>query len=131
MLKMAFDIHGTIGSFPVIFRPIMEAYVAAGFEVCIISGPPESEIQKELFNLRYFEGRHFNAGVYSVVDFIKTQTDIEMRQNMNGSWYCEDHLWWKTKGLMCDVYNIDMITDNDIRYKENMPSKTTFIHWKV
>jgi len=130
-MKFAFDIHGTIGSFPLIFKPIMSTYVTAGIKVCIISGPPEEQLKNELYDLGYFEGIHYNDGIYSVVDFLKTQTNIEMDQHENGSWYCEDHIWWNSKGLMCDIFNIDLITDNDIRYNANMPSKTTFVHWIV
>ena len=131
-MKMAFDIHGTIGTSPFIFIPIMKTYVSAGIEVCIISGPPEEQIRQELFDLNYFEGIHFNNdGVYSVVDYIKQETNVQMEQNPNGSWYCDEDLWWKTKGSMCDHYNIDMITDNDLRYKGNMPERTTFIHWNI
>jgi len=128
-MKMAFDIHGTIGMFPIIFKPIMRAYVESGMDVCIISGPSEVQIRKELIDLGYDEGIHFNGEVYSVVDFIKYKTDVKMEQYENDSWYCEDKFWWASKGLMCDIYNIDMITDNDIRYKANIPLSTMFIHW--
>lgn len=131
MLKMAYDIHGTIEAFPDVFKPIMQAYVAAGMKVCIISGPPQAQIEQELFDMGYFEGVHFNDGVYSVVDFIKNETDIQMEQHSNGNWYCDEKTWWDAKGLMCEVYDIDMITDNDIRYKKNMPAKTAFIFWDI
>lgn len=127
-MKIAFDIHGTIDSFQDVFKPIMKAYVDSGIKVYVFSGPPIEQIITELEEMEFIKGVHFHD-CFSVVDFIKNELFVEMKQHENGNWYCDEETWWDTKGIMCEVFEIDMIFDNDIRYKENMPDETTFILW--
>lgn len=129
-MKIAFDIHGTIAKNPEVFKPMMDAYVNSGVEVFIISGPPEEQIRPELIKLGYFESIHFQKdNVISVVDYLRFNTDVPMRQDEKGYWWCDELYWWDSKGILCEKFEIDIIIDNDMRYKKNIPHITTFIHW--
>ena len=129
-MKIAFDIHGTIAANPEVFKPLMKAYMDAAIVVAIISGPPLDQIKDELFALGYQGARHYHPRhIYSVVDFIK-ERKVEMTQDENGNWWCPDAIWWDSKGHMCNIFEIDMIIDNDYRYASNMPKRTKFVHWR-
>jgi hypothetical protein len=128
-MKIAFDIHGTIARNPETFKPMMEAFVKGGNSIYIISGPPADDIFKELTKLGYECNKHYHI-IHSVVDYIQNHTATEMTQDGKGHWWCDEKTWWKAKGWICHKYSMDMIIDNDIRYKDNMPSFTTFILWE-
>lgn len=128
-MKAAFDIHGTIAKDPEIFKPMMEAFLKCGIHVYVISGPPAGIILKELDKLGYECNKHYHT-IHSVVDYIKNHTGTIMTQDEKGNWWCDEEIWWHSKGWICNKYSIDMIVDNDIRYKDNMPSFTTFVHWE-
>jgi hypothetical protein len=129
-MKIAFDIHGTISKDPDVFKPMMEALVNSGVEVFIISGPPEEQIRSELTKLGYFESIHYQrCNVLSVVDYLRFNSSIPMTQDEKGHWWCDDFYWWESKGILCDNFKINMIIDNEMRYKSNMPDITTFILW--
>ena len=127
-MKIAFDVHGTIKESPEIFKPMMKMFVESGHEVVIISGPPLEEIYKEVSNLGYKDPTHYSE-ICSVVAYISICTDVVMTQDENGNWWCDEGIWWDVKGDICSKYEIDMIIDNDLRYKPNMPALTKFIHW--
>lgn len=126
-MKVAFDVHGTLDRSPQMVVVMMKMFEVSGHEVFIISGPPEKEIYEELvkINLDYF---HNFKNILSVVDFAKLE-GVPMDQHPNGSWYCDDFYWWRSKGLMCKKVCIDLIFDNDLRYAKHMPKTTNFVHW--
>jgi hypothetical protein len=126
MKKIAFDVHGTLDKNPDVILPMMEKLILK-YSVVIISGPPTDQIYQELKKLECEFIKHFDI-VYSVVDYIK-RSGVKMHQHDNGNWYCDDEEWWKSKGRMCDEFGIDMIFDNEIKYKKWMSEHVQFIHW--
>ena len=126
-MRIAFDVHGTIDTSPEVFKPMMQMFMRSGVGVVIFSGPPTNDIEKELKKLNYEQGVHFNE-VYSVVDFLKA-IDTPMEQDKKGHWWCDEKIWWETKGLMCEDVCIDMVIDNDFRYEQAVKKHATFIHW--
>ena len=126
-MRIAFDVHGTIDTSPEVFKPMMRMFMRSGVDVVIFSGPPKDDINKELWNLDYEKGIHYNK-VYSVVDFIKA-IDVEMSQDEEGNWWCSEKIWWESKGLMCEAVHVDMVIDNDFRYQQSIEEFATFIHW--
>jgi len=134
-MKVAFDVHGTIDDASFIskstMRMMLKIFMDSGLDIYIISGPPEEQIHKELKKLGYIEGTHFHYdNVFSVVDFIRFNTDVKMTQDEKGYWWCDETFWWDSKGIICEKFGIDIMFDNDIRYKKNMPHITKFIHWE-
>ena len=126
-MKVAFDVHGTLDRSPQMIIIWMKMFRESGHDICIISGPPILEIRKHLNEIH---GEFFKdfIQIYSVVDWIKDQ-GIAMDQNENGSWYCNDAHWWRSKAVMCQEFDIDMIIDNEIRYKKHFPGNISFVHW--
>lgn len=126
-MRIAFDVHGTLDRSPQMIIILMKMFEGSGHEVFIMSGPPREEIESELLkiNREYFSNFR---NIFSIVDFAKSE-GVTMHQNENGSWLCDEFYWWASKGLMCMKFDINMIFDNEIKYKSHMPKKTIFVHW--
>ena len=126
-MRIAFDVHGTMDSAPEVFKPMMQMFMRSGVDVVIFSGPPKSQIADELDRLGYIKDVHYGL-IYSVVDFLKS-IDVPMSQDENGHWWCDEKIWWKSKGMMCEALHVDMVIDNDFRYQHDVEKHATFIHW--
>ncbi len=123
MKNIAFDIHGTLDNDPGgILKQYMKLARDFGWTIFIISGSPAERINKELIKLK-IEGP---TTVISVVDYLKG-ANIKMWQDDRGNWWCDDKEWWDSKGDICRKHEIDIIIDDEIKYKGNMPKTTQFI----
>jgi hypothetical protein len=131
-MRIAFDIHGTLdddgdGLLKSIYNEMVKhsLHPDLDVEVFIISGPSKNQIEKELDKLGI---DHKHVTILSVVDWLE-EKGVKMWTDENGDRWCDDSLWWKSKGDMCRKYKIDQIFDDHIGYKANMPSSTKFILW--
>lgn len=124
-MKIAFDLHETLDKDPdTILRRLVNSLINSNNIIFIISGSPTEEI-KAVIGLIGIDPK--DVIVISVVDYLRSkETDMWMD---NGTWWCDDEKWWASKGLICREYEIDMIFDDKIQYKDNMPSTTKFILW--
>lgn len=125
-MRLAFDVHDTLDADEVIRDFVSLLSYNADFEIFIISGPPTEQIKKELLHLGINIEK---VQIISVVDFLKSK-GVSMWRGTNGTWWCDEEIWWKSKGLICQEYSIDMIFDDKIEYSYNMPPTTKFILWK-
>lgn len=116
-MNIAFDFHGVIEKYPDIMKPFMQS-IRHIMWVIVLSGPPEEQIKKELNDAGYTQGVHYDL-IISVVDWIKSQ-GIEMNLNKNGSWYCDDDIWWASKAKICKEKNISILIDDKLEYKEHI-----------
>lgn len=126
-MKIAIDLHGTIDKYPDAFRMIMEMAVSAGIEVFVMSGPKFEIILDQLKELGFELHTHF-TGVHSVVEFLQSG-NTKMHQDERGGWWASDEDWWSAKGKLCKLCKIDIMVDNEIKYKDAMPEITNFIHF--
>ena len=124
-MRIAFDIHGTLDSDQKLRDFLILLNNDPKYEVFIISGPPTAQLEVELEILRINNLNIFN--IISVVDFLKDK-GVPMWEDKNG-WWCDEEIWWKSKGLICNEYHIDIIFDDKIRYKRHMPDFTKFVLW--
>ncbi len=127
-MRIAFDLHGTLDDSQDIFKPMLSLLLQSGVNVSVISGPPVLEIALELEKFGYICGKHFN-NVYSIVGELKT-TDVKMWQDENDEWWSDDVTWWSSKGIICKKYNIDVLVDNEARYKPYLSPGCKFLHWE-
>lgn len=126
-MKIAIDLHGTIDKYPDAFRSVMKMLVSAGVEVFVMSGPEFEVIFSQLKELGFKLDVHF-TGVHSVVEFLKSG-NTQMRQDEKGRWWASDKDWWSSKGKLCKFYKIDILVDNELKYKSDMPETTNFVHF--
>ncbi len=124
--RVAFDVHGTLDRDPDgLLMGILNDTVKND-EVFIISGPPISQIIKELRSLNIDT---MSVNVVSVVDWLK-ERGVYMWKDVKGGWWCDDVDWWSSKGKICAEYSIDVVFDDKIQYKKYMPETTKFVLWE-
>lgn len=123
-MRIAFDIHGTLDK-DGILRKLVKSLLNTNNIIFIISGSPTKEI-KLIIDLMGINPK--DVIIISIVDYLKSK-NIPM-QIKKGNWWCDDKIWWESKGMICAEYEIDMIFDDKIRYKNHMPKETRFILWE-
>jgi len=126
--KIAFDFHGVMDTFPSKFKPLMHSLVGdEDVEIIVLSGPPLEQIKRELAEAGYRKGLHYET-IISVVDFLK-DSGVEMKEKENGDFYCDDDIWWRSKGIICNQEGISILFDDKLEYKANIKSDTPlFVH---
>lgn len=125
-MKIAFDFHGVLESYPDKLKSILKT-LKIDHTIIVLSGPPLGQIYDELSKAGYYQGYHYDYAI-SVVDWIKDQ-GIEMWLNERDSWYCDDEIWWSSKAKICIEHNIGMMFDDNLRYKEYITNNNPlFLH---
>jgi len=128
-MNVAFDIHGTLDNDEDgMLRGILDGFLEPqwkGVKVFIVSGPPVEQIKKELEAL---EIDYTDITIISVVDYLKRKGYYMW--NTPKGWFAHPKVWWMSKGLICKEYDIGMIFDDLIQYKEYMPETTKFVLWQ-
>jgi len=125
-MRVAFDVHGTLNcDVDGVLMDMLDRHVKNKDEVFIISGPPTEQIVEEISNLGINPA---HVTVVSVVDWLK-ENEVYMWQDARGTWWCDDAIWWQSKGKICEQYKIDKIFDDCYGYHVAMPKTTEFVHW--
>ena len=124
-MRIGFDLHGILTDFPHVFRPLLKGLVEAGIKVYILSGPPEEQIKRELLELGYLRGVHYEHAL-SVINYLQDFQDVKTWQDENGNWWADDTDWWNAKGNIARSYRLDLVVDDSPQYGENMPPATAF-----
>lgn len=96
--------------------------------VHVVSGPPLEQLNKELIEAGYEIGKHYISAI-STVDYMKSK-NIEMWQDENGDWWTDEDTWWDSKSMICEEYDIDILIDDSIKYKDAFKNKKKFFHYK-
>lgn len=125
-MNIGFDLHNTIDKCPEMFELIMDTYKKSGHNVYVISGSEKNKIIDELNSLGIDDS--YYSDIISVIDFLENDMNIQ-GWRINGEWYCDDDIWWRSKSIICEKYNIDMMIDDKKEYREHfgMHHKTRFI----
>ena len=110
-VRIAFDIHGVIDTYPKILKPMISMLKATGQDVVIVSGPKSDEIWREMVKLGI-------SGVpyYSVVDFLENQ-GVEFTYDSKSTPWCDEETWWDSKARICQHYDIDYLIDDSYKYE--------------
>jgi len=127
-MKIAFDFHGVLETYPEQMKSLILALKGA-HRIVVLSGPPSGILRLELESCGYVEGFHYSQAL-SVVDWLKAK-GTSMHQHENGSWYCDDDIWWSSKARICEEQDIDILFDDTLKYKEHIKNgKPLFLHIK-
>ena len=125
MLRIMFDLHGVIESFPEIYKPLMKTMRDSGHYVIICSGPRMSKIMNELEVLGYIQDVHYDK-VISIEDYLSSQGIIFKYDNRGNPW-TDDKIWFCSKGQIAKIFNVNLVIDNSIQYKDCMPDGVQFL----
>lgn len=125
-MKIAFDFHGVLQTYPDRLKSILRP-LRIDHTLIVLSGPPLSQIYKELTQSGYHRGYHYDYAL-SVVDWLKDK-GVQMELNEHGSWYCDDEKWWSAKAEICKEHGIDILFDDKLEYKKYIEDNNPlFIH---
>lgn len=109
------DLHGVIDSDIEAFKFMLECPVEVGDKLYIISGPPKVDIEKELNGHGLYRDIHFDE-IFSVVDFLKEKSGVNMWTDDKGRWWASDVEWWGSKAEICEKHNVDIMIDDNGRF---------------
>lgn len=127
-MKIGVDLHGVLDRCPQDMKIVLAMFMAMGFEVAIISGPPREQIEQELGNFGFFCQKHYTY-IISVVDNLH-YWGADMRQDENGNWWTDEETWWDSKARICLDLNIDYMIDDSEKYAPAFSLiKTKFIYF--
>ena len=129
IMNVAFDVHGTLDNDKDgMLRGIFNAFLEPQWKevnVFVVSGPPVEQIKGELGALGI---DYTNITIVSVVDYLKRKGYYMW--NTPKGWFAHPDVWWASKGMICEEYDIGMIFDDLIQYKKHMPETTKFVLWQ-
>jgi len=114
-IKVGVDLHGVIDANTSLFRYLSFILKQGDVKIYVISGPPTENVKKELEALNLVEGTHYDE-IYTIVDFLQTQPDIEMWKDEKDTWWTDDENWWGSKAKICKILGIDVMIDNTDKY---------------
>ena len=121
-MNIAFDLHGTIDVDPINMSNMMKALIDSNHNVSVMTGSEHTKAISELQNLDI----HDYSEIYSIPEFLREVINVSGRW-IDGRWYCDDDLWWKSKAMMCEYYKIDVLIDNMEEYGKYLNENTKFI----
>ena len=114
---IAFDLHGTIDTDPNTFKMSFQFLRESNKDkIAIISGPPKDQIEKELKALNLVIKEDYDY-IFSVVDHL-LEKGLKPIKVQDGNYWFDEEEWWKSKSEICKKIQVEVITDNDIRYAE-------------
>lgn len=126
-MRIGIDLHGVLDKNVALMRALLVALTGTGkVQIMIITGPPYHEALHELDELGYQMGTDYH-GLVSVVDFLRNTGEVDMRQDQDGHWWCDDKDWWSSKAKICDKYKLDIMIDNEKRYQQYFTNWCRFI----
>lgn len=118
-MKLGLDLHGVISDIPEVFKFIMESIIKNGGEVHILTGTTTIKAVKELSDLGFRPGVHYNH-LFSIVDYhLEEGTKITGYHEKFQNPEFDDELWDKTKGDYCKENEIGLHIDDSLIYKDH------------
>ena len=131
-MKIALDIHGVLSDWE-FMTPIVHELTAEGHELYVVSGAPKRQLEKEIVELGYQV--EWFKGVYSIIDWLlDSNAPGKIWHNEKGWWYNDynrhpadpENIWWKIKSEICEFYEIDILLDDQEKYKQGYLKPGTF-----
>lgn len=123
-MKIGLDIHGVLSDWE-FMTPIVHELIAEGHELYVISGAPKRELEIELVELGYQV--EWFKGIYSIIDWLlDNNAPGKIWHNEKGWWYDDDVRWWKTKAEIAEFYEINILLDDQDKYKQGYLKPGTF-----
>ena len=123
-MKIALDLHGVLSDWE-FMTPIVHELTAEGHELYVVSGAPKRQLEKEIVELGYQV--EWFKGVYSIIDWLlDSNAPGKIWHNEKGWWYDDDIRWQKTKAEIAEFYEIDILLDDQEKYKQGYLKPGTF-----
>ena len=124
-LNFLFDLHGVLEAYPLLFRPILKSLRCTKHHVFIASGSLQEKLNKELYALGYKEGIHYDKAI-GIPDYL-ISLGIPVVFDENQRAWTDEKTWWSSKAMVCSEFNIDLMIDDSLQYKEYIFTDTKFM----
>ncbi len=113
-MKVGFDIHGVIDTFPA-FRTMIEKYIDdPDVEVHVITGLARETAEKEIGHLVDLDRID---GYFSITDHLESRPDVEVTW-VNGLPWADEIAWNNAKADYCYENQIDILFDDSPVYAD-------------
>ena len=113
-MKVGFDIHGVIDTFPA-FRTMIEKYIDdPDVEVHVITGLARKTAEKEIGHLVDLDRID---GYFSITDHLESRPDVEVTW-VNGLPWADEIAWNNAKADYCYENQIDILFDDSPVYAD-------------
>jgi hypothetical protein len=113
-MKVGFDIHGVIDTFPA-FRMMIEKYIEdPDVEVHVITGLSKESAPKEIGHLIDLDRID---GYFSIADYLVMRPDVEVSW-IDGLPWSGEVAWNEAKAIYCYENQIDILFDDSPIYSE-------------
>ena len=118
-MKIAFDLHGVLDTYPEQMKPELSRLVSAGHEVIILSGAFSEDIRDECTSLGLCS-RHYTQ-ILSLLDYgvhtlgLTPWEAVSPRTGKMGT-YINDDIWWALKAILCRIYKVYCLFDDKREY---------------
>jgi len=130
-IKIAFDVHGVIDTYPEVIYPMIRMLTKIGNDVCIVSGPSKFLIKEDLKILNFSKevfGFNRHIEIHSVVDFLKNN-GVKTWKDDKGDVWTDDQNWWDSKAKICQRWGIKYMIDDSEKYRSAFDlTNCNFIH---
>jgi len=113
-MKVGFDIHGVIDTYPAFFKKFAQILISRGQEVHILTGHQKDGALKELNELD-FPYNH----IFSIVDYHFSK-GTEMKKTSSG-WWMGHKDWVSTKGIYAKEVGLHIHFDDQLEYLTHFP----------
>ena len=115
-IRIGVDLHGVIDRNIKLFKRMAYMRHFSNIKIYVISGPPTSDVEQQLESIGIHKDIHYDH-IATIVDFLRSQKDIEMWKDDKDTWWTSDENWWSAKAKICQELGISLMIDNTDRYK--------------
>lgn len=120
-MKVGFDIHGVIDTFPA-FRTMIEKYIDdPDVEVHVITGLARETAEKEIGHLVDLDRID---GYFSITDYLEASPDTEVTW-VDGLPFADEFAWNNAKANYCYEHYIDILFDDSPIYADTFKNIDT------
>ena len=126
-MKLGFDIHGVIDTFPVFQEMIKNMVGDNRVEIHVISGLSEKEVHGQIGHLIPLDQI---TGYFSIADYLSTKPGVIVEWR-NGMPWADEEEWNKAKAAYCVEKGIDIMFDDSpmyAKYFDDIPTIYCQIH---
>ena len=142
-IKLGLDIHGVLSELNEIdienlIEDLNNNFPKFNFELHVISGKPVMEQLIELLHIHKQDLSKFRS-FHSIIEHIycsrkwyeNSHPNFKIWKDDKDEWWASpEEVWWNSKGIICANNDIDILVDNDLRYRNNAEEHGVyFIHF--
>jgi hypothetical protein len=120
-MHVGIDVHGVADLYPKLFESMSRNLMMNGHTVSIITGQEWDKVEPLVSKCRISYSHYF-----SIVDYHLAQ-GTKMSKDKKGTWWMEQDIWLRSKGLYMKRAKVDVHFDDSPEYALYIPSTTTFI----